>query len=195
MMRLWRDYGATRVSIVIGGAFAIVVAGLVIFWYLPFGHIDYSIAADDVDQSFSVSDQNSQTFASTTPQFIVTHVSTPQTVKGVYMTSWAAGSATFRKHLFDLIETTEINAVVIDVKDYTGRISFMVDDPMLVETGASEKRIPDIKELIGRLHEKNVYVIARISSFQDSYLINIHPEWAVKTNAGTVWKDYKGVKW
>jgi hypothetical protein len=40
-----------------------------------------------------------------------------------------------------------------------------------------------------------VYVIARISSFQDSFLINSHPEWAVKTKEGNVWQDYKGVKW
>lgn len=111
------------------------------------------------------------------------------------MTSWAAGSSKFRKHLFDLVDSTEINAVVIDVKDYTGRISFMVDDPELANTGAAQNRIPDIKELIGELHKRGVYVIGRISVFQDSYMMNIHPEWAVKTKSGGIWQDFKGVKW
>jgi hypothetical protein len=111
------------------------------------------------------------------------------------MTSWATGNKKFRDELFDLVDTTEINAVVIDVKDYSGRISFPVDDPRLTKIGASQNRIPDIKDLIARLHAKNVYVIARISSFQDSFLINSHPEWAVKTKEGNVWQDYKGVKW
>ncbi|MFA6459170.1 MAG: putative glycoside hydrolase [Candidatus Paceibacterota bacterium] len=127
--------------------------------------------------------------------FVVTHVETPESLKAVYYTSWAAGNSKFRKELFDLIEKTEVNAVVIDVKDYTGRISFPVEDPILKKTGAAERRIPDIKEFIGRLHAKGIYVIARISSFQDSYLINVHPEWAVKTTGGNIWKDYKGVKW
>ena len=84
---------------------------------------------------------------------------------------------------------------MIDVKDYTGHISFLVDDPELKKIGSGENRILDIKELLAKLHEKNVYVIGRISSFQDSYLITVHPEWAVKTKAGGVWADYKNVKW
>ena len=49
--------------------------------------------------------------------------------------------------------------------------------------------------MIDQLHKKNVYVIGRISSFQDSYLINVFPESAVKNKSGGIWKDFKGVKW
>ncbi len=129
------------------------------------------------------------------PPFVVTHIATPDPLKAVYYTSWAAGNQRFRKELFDLVDNTEINAVVIDVKDYTGRISFKVEDPKLQEIGSAQDRIPDIKQFIGQLHDKGVYVIARISSFQDSFLINVHPDWAVKTNEGAIWQDYKGVKW
>jgi hypothetical protein len=129
------------------------------------------------------------------PEIVVTHVKTPSSLKAVYMSSWAAGSQKFRDHLFDLIDNTEANAVVIDIKDYTGRISFMVQDPNLIKIGSAQDRIPDIKEFIAKLHEKNVYVIGRISSFQDSFLINVYPESAVKNKEGQIWKDYKGVKW
>jgi hypothetical protein len=71
----------------------------------------------------------------------------------------------------------------------------MVQDPNLIKIGSAQDRIPDIKEFIAKLHEKNVYVIGRISSFQDSFLINVYPESAVKNKEGQIWKDYKGVKW
>ena len=124
------------------------------------------------------------------------HIPTPKSVKGIYMTSWVAGTSASRKKVVDIIDSTEINAVVIDIKDYTGRISFPVEDPLLRETGSSEKRIRDIKEFIGELHAKNIYVIGRISSFQDAYLVNRHPEWGVRrASDGGVWKDFKGISW
>jgi hypothetical protein len=182
MRRSWRDNGATRIALILLGACFIVAGVFVAFSLLPLGKVTYSNAFETPPISTSV-DQT------------VTHIRTPDPLKAVYMTSWATGNKKFRDELFDLVDTTEINAVVIDVKDYSGRISFPVDDPRLTKIGASQNRIPDIKDLIARLHAKNVYVIARISSFQDSFLINSHPEWAVKTKEGNVWQDYKGVKW
>lgn len=128
-------------------------------------------------------------------EIIVTHIPTPSSVKAVYLTSWAAGNEKFRKHLFDLIDNTEINSVVIDVKDYTGKISFPVNNPELIKIGSATNIIPDIREFIGHLHDRGVYVIGRISCFQDSYLINIYDDSAVKNKGGNVWKDFKGVKW
>ncbi len=127
--------------------------------------------------------------------FVVTHIKTPEAVKAIYMTGWVGGSEKLRSKLIKLIDDTELNSIVIDIKDYTGKISFHVENPELKAFGSGENRIPDIKELIGRLHDKGVYVIGRISTFQDSYLVKTHPEYAVKTKEGTVWKDYKGVSW
>ncbi|MFH0803615.1 MAG: putative glycoside hydrolase [Candidatus Tagabacteria bacterium] len=123
------------------------------------------------------------------------HISTPKPVKGIYMTSWVAGTKDWREKLVKLIDETELNSIVIDVKDYSGRISFEVSDPYLKEIGAVEKRIPDVFEFINYLHQKNIYVIARISVFQDAYLVKKRPDLAVKTKSGTVWKDYKGISW
>lgn len=124
------------------------------------------------------------------------HIKTPEPVKGIYMTSWVAGTKYWREELINLIDSTELNSVIIDVKDYSGRIAFEVADPELQEIGSSENRIPDIKEFLEYLHGKNIYVIARISVFQDSFLVKKNPELAVKRNNGTTaWKDYKGVAW
>lgn len=123
------------------------------------------------------------------------HLKTPEYVRSIYMTSWVAGTKDWRESLVSLIEKTELNAVVIDVKDYTGRISFEVSDPVLDKIGAEEKRIPDIREFLSSLHQKNIYVIARISAFQDPFLIKKRPDLAVKTKSGAIWKDYKGIGW
>ncbi len=127
--------------------------------------------------------------------FVVTHIKTPIPLKAIYMSSWVAGSTKLRNNLVDLIDKTEINAVVIDIKDYTGRISFDVDNPKLQAYGSVERRIPDIKEFIGILHDKGIYVIGRISSFQDSFLVHSKPELAVTDKAGKLWRDRKGISW
>ena len=123
------------------------------------------------------------------------HIQTPKPVKAIYMTSWVAGTPGWRSQLVKLVEETELNAIVIDVKDYTGRISFSVSDPVLQEIGSVEERIPDIKDFINQLHQKNIYAIARISVFQDPYLTKKRPDLAVKRGDGGVWKDRKGITW
>jgi hypothetical protein len=128
------------------------------------------------------------------PKPVVTHVPTPTPVKAIYVSSWVAASPTPLKRVMDLIETTEVNAVVLDIKDATGRISFLTENPTLKETGSPENRIKNVNEFINMLHEKNIYVIGRISTFQDPYLTKIKPEWALtKKSDGSVWKDRKGL--
>lgn len=195
--RLQSDKSSRSVNTVVG-TFFIVVLLCLMAWFLPMSEIDYStieVGAASVDSLPATTASSTASMASSTPVFVATHIPTPASVKAVYMSSWAAGNEKFRAHLFDLIDNTEINSVIIDVKDYTGRISFPMDDSLIIETGAAEKRIPDIIDFIAQLHEKGVYVIARISVFQDSYLITVHPELAVRTLSGDVWQDYKGVKW
>ena len=123
------------------------------------------------------------------------HIATPIPVKAVYMSSWVAGSKTIRERLIKLIDTTEINSVVIDVKDSTGAVSFKMDDPLLNTINPYENRIVDIKDLITELHDKNIYVIARIAVFEDPKLAKAKPELAVKKRSGATWKDRKGLSW
>ncbi|MFH1401997.1 MAG: putative glycoside hydrolase [Patescibacteria group bacterium] len=129
-------------------------------------------------------------------QISAIHIQTPEQVKAIYMTSWVAGTKYIRDRLIKLIDETELNSIVIDIKDYTGKIAFAVQDENLTKYDAVENRIPDIKELIELLHSKGVYVIGRISVFQDPHLVKQRPDLAVKKNAdGEIWKDYKGISW
>ena len=130
------------------------------------------------------------------PVWKATHVTTPPSVKALYMTSWVAGTRDIRNRVVNLVNTTEANALVIDIKDYTGMIAFAVDDPYLKKFDSVEERIPDIKEFIEYLHSKGIYVIGRISVFQDPRLVKLRPDLAVKRSSdGAVWKDRKGISW
>jgi len=127
----------------------------------------------------------------------VKHIKTPDAVKAIYMTSWVAGTPSLRAKLVDLIDQTEINSVIIDIKDYSGMIAFLTDDEKVLKYGAPESRIRDIKDFLKLLHQKDIYIIGRISAFQDSHLVNIKPEWAVKKSSdkNQIWRDQKGIAW
>jgi hypothetical protein len=129
-------------------------------------------------------------------KFVAIHIKTPEAVKAIYMTSWVAGTPSFREKLVNIADETEINSIIIDIKDYTGRIAFKVENEMLQEVGSVENRISDIREFIARLHSKGIYVMGRISVFQDPYYVSQYPELAVKRESdGGVWEDYKGISW
>jgi len=131
-----------------------------------------------------------------TPKFVATHVETPDPLKAVYMSSWVAGTPSIRKGIIQLIEDTELNAIIIDIKDDTGRVSFDIWNKELEEFGSEEIRIGDLREFIAELHSKDIYVIGRISAFQDPYMVNLRPEMAVKRSSDMeVWKDRKGISW
>ncbi|OIO33462.1 MAG: hypothetical protein COZ49_03925 [Candidatus Yonathbacteria bacterium CG_4_10_14_3_um_filter_47_65] len=131
------------------------------------------------------------------PPFVVTHIGTPNFVKALYMTSCIAATPGLRSRLVSLADETEINAIVVDIKDYSGTITFQSDDPALAQNGVTGCVSSDLKEFIGLLHKKNIYTIGRITAFQDPYYANKHPELTVKkaSDPSAAWKDYKGISY
>ena len=105
-------------------------------------------------------------------------------VKGIYLSAHVAGNEEKMQEMIQKIDETEINAVVIDVKDDNGRITFQMDQPLVEETGAVEAFIPDIQGLMDTLKEHNIYTIARVVSFRDPYLAEKKPELALKLADG-----------
>ena len=116
-------------------------------------------------------------------------------VKGVYISGYMAGSEGFQA-ILDKIDQTEINAVVIDVKNDDGRITFSMDDaPTVNEIGASERYIRDIGALMADLKARGIYTIARVVAFRDPYLAEKKPEWSLKNADGSLHRDNKGLAW
>jgi len=121
----------------------------------------------------------------------------PAIVKGIYLTGWSAGSPSKVRSVIDLIKRTELNAVVVDIKDYSGYVSYAMDVPEVKASGAEgEIRIARPNTLIKELHDNGIYVIGRITDFQDPILAKAHPEWAMHNKTtGAVWADNRGLAW
>ncbi len=125
---------------------------------------------------------------------VVTHVPLPEAVKAIYMTSCVVGTNDFRERLVTLMDETEINSVVIDIKDFSGTISFNpISEPWKGAWSAAKCGARDMKEFIARLHEKDIFVIGRVTVFQDPHYTAIRPDLAVQRSDGGVWRDRKGL--
>ncbi|HEV8592169.1 MAG TPA: putative glycoside hydrolase, partial [Pyrinomonadaceae bacterium] len=123
----------------------------------------------------------------------VAHIPTPESVKAIYMTQCVVGTPSFRDQLVELLDTTELNAVVIDIRDFSGGIAFPTNNPVLTDMVSKKCGAADMKAFIKRLHEKKIYVIGRITVFQNPVYTSMHPDQAVQKKGGGVWKDHKGL--
>jgi hypothetical protein len=116
-------------------------------------------------------------------------------VKGIYLTAYTAGNAATLTSLVDLVDRTELNAMVVNVKDDWGNITFAADLPLAQAAGAVEPEITDIRAFTGLLRSRHIYSIARVVTFKDAYVPKHRPDLAVASAHGGIWRDYNGVPW
>ncbi|KAA8999821.1 GTP-binding protein [Paenibacillus spiritus] len=112
-------------------------------------------------------------------------------VKGIYVTAYSAGGSRMTT-LLDLLDKTELNSMVIDIKDDAGYITYKTENPELQQMGNPQKFIGNINELMARLEKHNVYPIARIVVFKDTVLAKKHPELSFVKSDGSVWSNGGG---
>lgn len=115
-------------------------------------------------------------------------------VKGIFVTGPMAGSSNM-EHLIQLVEETELNTIVIDVKNDEGRITYDMEIPSVQETGAGISYVQDMKALMKKCKEKNIYLIARIVTFKDPFLAKEKPEWCIHNTDGSIFLDKGGLTW
>jgi hypothetical protein len=120
---------------------------------------------------------------------------TPLQPKALYLSFFGIGDARLREQALALIDATELNALVIDVKGDHGRIPYASTVPLAALGAVSPRTIGDIRGLMSRLHEKGIYTIARIVVFKDSPLALARADLAVKTRTGVVWRDRENLAW
>jgi hypothetical protein len=120
----------------------------------------------------------------------------PFAPKALYLSFYGIGNRTLRESALDLIEITELNALVIDVKGDRGGISYMSAIRLAGQIGAQDViTIKDIDGLLKSLRERGIYTIARIVVFKDEPLASARPDLAVKLPSGAVWSDREGLSW
>lgn len=112
-------------------------------------------------------------------------------VKGIYVTAHSAGGERFAK-LLSLVDKTELNSMVIDIKDDNGYITYPTATPELLKLGVPKKFIKDLPKMLQTLEAHQIYPIARIVVFKDTVLARKRPDLSFTRPDGSVWENGKG---
>ncbi len=117
------------------------------------------------------------------------HFEYPDAVRGIYVTGHSAGGAKFHS-LVNLIDNTDLNAMVIDIKDDWGNVTFVPDENSPYHK-VGRPYIKDPKKMMSILEEKKIYPIARIVVFKDTVLAKERPDLSF-LDGNQVWKNRRG---
>jgi hypothetical protein len=121
----------------------------------------------------------------------------PQVVKAAYLTYYGIHDREIRTRVLDMVESTELNGLVIDVKGDRGLIPYPTTVPLALEAGAQGPvRIRDMSRLLADIKGRRIYTIARIVVFKDTVLAHHRPDLAViDARTGQPWIDREGLAW
>lgn len=115
--------------------------------------------------------------------------------KALYLSVYGIGSAVLREDALKLIDRTELNAQVIDIKGDRGIVPHRSLAVAAAGLGQDIVTVADMPALLDGLRERGLYLIARIVVFKDEPLVRRRPDWAVRDAQGEVWKDREGLAW
>lgn len=119
---------------------------------------------------------------------------TPVEAKGVYLSPDVAKNSAYMEELLHYLDTTELNAVVIDVKADSGAIVYAMENEMAKEIGAL-RSIVNIPSIVKTLKDHGVYVIARLVAFKDPILAKARPELTFYNQDGSKFYDSSNSAW
>jgi hypothetical protein len=173
---------------------------------------DEEIATSRADGSFELSARPSQPLRVIAPgyrRFTVAAAPAPSlelhlepfVARGLYLTYYGVGSGELRANALRLLETTEANTIVVDVKGDRGYVAYPSRVPLVSQIGAHESQtLPDVDQFLADLHARGHYAIARIVVFKDDLLARNGPaaglDVAVKDRrSGSFWVDGEGLGW
>ncbi|HEX6965690.1 MAG TPA: putative glycoside hydrolase [Gemmatimonadaceae bacterium] len=118
----------------------------------------------------------------------------PGIVRGLYVNRWAAQSPKRMRELIAIADSTEVNALVIDMKDEFG-LNFEPTDPLVARNAGNAGHVPNLRALLDTLKAHHIMPIARLVIFKDSVTARANPEHTIRTADGSEWKDKKGLTW
>jgi hypothetical protein len=117
----------------------------------------------------------------------------PPVVRALYVNRWAAQSKRKMAKLVAIADTTEINALVIDMKDEFG-LNYNTKNADFAKNGGVATKA-NVTALLDTLKAHKIFPIARLVVFKDSVTARVHPEWTIRKADGSVWRDKKGLAW
>lgn len=122
------------------------------------------------------------------------HVALPSEVRGIYWTADSAGGKR-GEELLAYMEARGLNTAVIDLKLDNGALAFIPKDERLKSYVAASPPINNLETLLQRLGERKIYRIARLAVMRDSTFAKLHPDHAMQTAGGGLWRDKTYAAW
>jgi hypothetical protein len=113
-------------------------------------------------------------------------------VRAIYLTGTMAGSA---KGLELIREWRKLggNSIVFDVKDSDGLVNVPFQHPL---SNDKYQPIRNLPKFVHFVHSQGIHAIARIAVFRDEYLVQQHPELAVRSrHSGQAWRENGKLVW
>jgi len=119
-----------------------------------------------------------------------------QNIRALYVSYWALAAPKYMREIDKLIEQSDVNALVVDIKNEQGYLAFKGNVKLAKEIGTYKRRvIRDIKKFVSYYKKKDVYLIARMSLFKDNLLPNKRVNLAVKLGRGKIYINKEGMSW
>ncbi len=151
---------------------------------------DRSAASPPAAESQPVEKAN----AAATPPAPAPKAKKTEPVRALYISGWTAGGKERWSQLLSLVDKSELNAVVVDVKE-DGMISYDTDLALARSVGAHKKQIRNIDDKLAELKKRNIFAIARITCFRDKLVPKKRPDLAIQRPDGVPWRDNAGHLW
>jgi len=121
----------------------------------------------------------------------------PHPVRAAYLTYYGVADRTIRQRVLELVERTELNAVVIDIKGDRGLIPYRTSVQAALDAGAQGPVIiKDFDDQLAAWKARGIYTIARIVAFKDNVRATARPDLAIiDTRTGKPWIDRENLAW
>ncbi|MGZ5383658.1 MAG: putative glycoside hydrolase [Acidimicrobiia bacterium] len=108
----------------------------------------------------------------------------PRMVKALHITGWTPRNEEAWSGLLALADTTEINALVVDLKDESGRVYYPSAVPLAEEVGAT-REFYHLADLVAEVEQHDLYMIGRLVTFQDPVAARARTDLAIVNTDGT----------
>ncbi|GAC1648597.1 MAG: hypothetical protein NVS4B3_04390 [Gemmatimonadaceae bacterium] len=118
----------------------------------------------------------------------------PPIVRGLYVNRFAAQSPRRMAKLVGWADSTEINALVIDVKDEFG-LNYVSKDADVMKNAGVHGHIGDLRRLLDTLKAHKIYAIARVVTFKDPVAATANSGRVIRKPDGSPWTDKTGTTW
>ena len=155
------------------------------------GSLGCTAAAERADRQAAPADTAAGTVAlaaDSTPK------ASPEVVRALYVNRWASQSRRRMAKLIAAADSTEINGLVIDMKDEFG-LNYTTKNPEFARNAGTASKISNITALIDTLRAHKILPVARIVVFKDSVTARVHPDWTIRRADNSIWRDKKGIAW